>query len=186
MSKYLAISLILVALIIGIGTGYYFTPQYSLGSEESMEDGLGTAGRTLDLRYLNAMIAHHRGAIALAEQVKNESKRSEIRTLAEEILTNEPKLIDELYTWKKDWYKDRSKVKDKEWPQLGTYDEKLDLRFLNALIAHHEEGVHMAQDAQKKSTRNDVLTNAFTVDSFLSDSIVQLKDWRFTWYEVKL
>jgi uncharacterized protein (DUF305 family) len=46
--------------------------------------GLGQSDRTLDLRYLNAMIAHHRGAMLLAEQARDVTKRPELQDLARE------------------------------------------------------------------------------------------------------
>lgn len=182
MSKTLATSLILCALILGFGSGYYFTPQY-LMAQDSMQ-GLGPADRSFDLRYTREMAAHHKGAMLLAEQVKGKSQRQEILSLANAILADEPKLIAELDGWRKDWYKDGSKVRDPKVAQLGQFDDKLDLRFLNALIAHHEAGILMAREAQTKSSRNEVLNNAMAVEKFLSGGLVMLREWRSSWYGI--
>lgn len=182
MSKTLSISLIICALVVGMGAGYYFTPQY-LTVQDSMRD-LGPADRSFDLRYTREMAAHHKGAMMLAEQVRGKSQRQEINSLAEAILTDEPKLIAELDQWRKDWYKDGSKVRDPKVAQLGSYDDKLDLRFLNALIAHHEAGIAMAKETQIKSSRNEVLNNAMAVEKFLSDGLVMLNEWRSEWYKI--
>jgi hypothetical protein len=40
---------------------------------------------------------------------------------------------------------------------LGTYDEKFDLRFLNALIAHHEAGLLMTKEKVKKLSDRDLM-----------------------------
>jgi uncharacterized protein (DUF305 family) len=183
MNKYLASGLILIAFILGVSLGYVYTPNYKMGIDTMVS--LGPAGKTFDLNYLNKMASHHKGAILLAEQVKNQSQRPEIKALAEEILSGEPKLISQLLTWKKDWYKDSSGVVDPQVVNLGSYDSNLDLRFLNALIAHHEEGVLMAKEASAKSTRNEVLTDASNVANFLTNSAVMLKAWRSEWYGVK-
>ena len=53
-------SLSLITFVLGMGFGYYFTPQYQQAMSEKIMD-LGAADRLVDLRYLNAMIAHHRG-----------------------------------------------------------------------------------------------------------------------------
>jgi uncharacterized protein (DUF305 family) len=103
------LALALIGGVAGLGIGYVLTPGYSMTDKTRMD--LGRPDRTLDLRYLNAMIAHHRGAMLLAEQAKK-SGREEIRTLAEDILASEPKLIDELYAWKREWYGDRRSVQD--------------------------------------------------------------------------
>jgi len=107
-STYLSVSLIVVSFIIGIGAGYSFTPQYSLSMYDKSSMDLGRADKWVDLRYINAMIAHHRGAILVAKQAE-QSQRPEITSLAKEIQTNEPKSIAELYAWKKSWYGDTKK-----------------------------------------------------------------------------
>ncbi len=178
----LAVSLLVVGLIVGAGIGYYLTPEYQETMYTKSMD-LGTADRLVDLRYLNAMTAHHRGALLLAKQAE-QSQRAEIRDLAAAIQRDEPRLIDELYAWKKQWYRDTRRVRDPLPAQLGTYDEKLDLRFLNALIAHHEEGIRMTQEVRAKSSRTEVLDNADAVETFLKTTLVTLKDWRRTWYSV--
>jgi uncharacterized protein (DUF305 family) len=182
-SRFLTISLVIVAFVIGIGAGYLIAPEYAMaGYETKQMADLGKADKYVDLRYLNAMIAHHGGAINLAQQAKEKTNRPEIKQLAEDILAGEPKAIAELYQWKKDWYKDVRKVNDKAVPNLGEYDENFDLRFLNALIAHHEEGIIMAKEIRLKSTRAEVLSNADAVIEFLSGGLTMLKEWRTEWY----
>lgn len=175
----------LVAFIVGTGFGYFITPEYRTAMSGPAEMELGDADRWVDLRYLNTMIAHHRVAMILAETAKDESSRNEIRNLAHDIIRNEPSLIDELYDWKQEWFGDSRKVRDPEVPNLGSYDDKFDLRFLNALIRHHEEGITMTREIRAKSTRNEVLTNADAVELFLTSSLTQLRSWRTAWYNVQ-
>lgn len=179
----LASAFIIIAAIVGLGAGYALTPEYKseMFTKSSME--LGQADKALDLRYTNAMISHHRAAMLLAEQARA-SGRDEVKGLAEKILADEPGAIEELYTWKKDWYGDKRAVKDPVVANLGAYDDKLDLRFLNALIAHHEAGLEMTQEVMSKSSRTEVLDNANAVDNFLSTTLVVLKDWRKNWYNI--
>lgn len=185
MSKTLSLALIILALIVGMGIGYVFTPNYAQMSAESRDSmDLGKADRNFDLRYINAMAAHHRGAMLLAEQVKGQTQRAEIKSLAESILQEEPGAINELYGWKQKWYKDSRKARDPWVPNLGTYDDKLDLRFLNALIAHHRSGIEMTQETRLKSTRNEVLNNADAVEKFLTDTGKILETWRSEWYSI--
>lgn len=182
-STYLSVSLIIIAFIMGIGLGYSFTPQYSLSMYDKSEMDLGRPDKWVDLRYINEMIRHHRGAILVAEQAEK-SERVEIQNLAIEIQKNEPVLIEELYKWKNDWYGDTKKLKDPVVPNLGSYNETFDLRFLNAVISHHKDGILMTKDIRIKSSRNEILDNANTVEKFLSDSGEMLKEWRKTWYNI--
>ena len=100
----LAVSLMIVTFMIGLVGGYFVSPTY----QQSMfikgeEMGLGEADRFVDLRYIDAMIAHHTGAILLANQISDKTGRADIKHLASEIQVAEPKAIAELYQWKKDF-----------------------------------------------------------------------------------
>ncbi len=183
-SIYLAVSLAIVIGIIGIGIGYALTPEYRIGMYDKNNMNLGQADRTFDLRYVNAMISHHRGAMLLAEQLGKNTTRPEMKALSEEILKNEPVAITELYTWKKNWYGDNKQVKDPIVSNLGSSDEKFDLRFLNAIIAHHEAGILMTKDTKIKSSRKEVLNNADAVELFLTNGIEALKGLRKNWYNI--
>jgi uncharacterized protein (DUF305 family) len=182
-SIYLASALMVISGIVGIGVGYYLTPQYALAMYDKNSMDLGRPDAWVDLRYVNAMISHHRGAMLLAEQAQK-SQRPEIQNLAVMILKSEPVSIAELYAWKKTWYNDTRPVVDPIAVKLGSYDEKFDLRFLNALIAHHQLGVIMTKEARTKSSRTEVLNNADAVEAFLTGGIDMLKGWRSSWYSI--
>lgn len=184
-SIYTTLSLIIVSIFVGISMGYFHTSDYKSSMyDKNQTMDLGLANKTFDLRYINAMIAHHRGAMLLAEQLGKNTKRPEMTTLSKNILKDEPAAIEELYKWKKDWFNDTKKVKDPIVVNLGNSDDKSDLRFLNAIIAHHEQGIMMTKETRIKSTRNEILNNADAVELFLSQGIEALKGFRQTWYNI--
>ncbi len=183
-SIYLALGFIVVALVVGISIGYSLTSEYKVSMYDKNGMNLGSADRTLDLRYVNAMIAHHRGAMLLAEQLEAGTIRPEMKALAKDILTAEPRAIEELYVWKKDWYGDTKRVRDPLVSNLGPAGEKFDLRFLNALIAHHEVGIVMTEDVRVKTSRAEVLDNADAVEAFLKGGIEALSGLRKDWYNI--
>lgn len=180
----LAVSLMIVSGIIGAMIGYAKTPEYTLTMYDKTAMTLGRPDRSLDLRYINGMIAHHRGAMLLAEQASSNAQRQEMKDLSAKILADEPAAIDELYRWKKDWYGDTRKIKDPIVANLGTSDEKFDLRFLNALIAHHESGLQMTEEVKTKSSRTEVLNNADAVETFLTTTLEVFENWRSEWYKI--
>lgn len=183
-SIYLALSLAAISLMTGIIIGYSLTPDYRATMYNKTGMDLGAADYFLDRRYLNAMITHHEGAIKLAEQAMTNSNRREIKDLAEMIIESEPKLIAELYEFKREWYRDRRQAPAPSVPNLGAADDTFDLRFINALIAHHEEGVLMANEAKIKTSRAAVIDNADAVSNFLSASKQMLIEWRKEWYNL--
>ena len=180
----LTLSLCLVLLLIGIGIGYFLTPAYQTTMFVKNTMDLGSSDRWLDLRYINAMIAHHRGAVLMAEQAAKNGQHEEIKKLANDILTSEPKLIAKLYDLKKELYGDTKSVADPQKVNLGSVDQNYDLRFLNGLIFHHEEGIRMTTDARTKTTTVQVLDDANAVEDFLRTTMTQLRGWRKEWYSL--
>lgn len=183
-SIFLTSGLVIAAGMLGVAVGYYFTPEYQVSMYEKNSMDLGAADRTFDLRYINAMIAHHRGAMLLAEQLAANTARPELQSLATTILTDEEKAIAELYSWKKEWYGDTKPVRDPVVAELGPAGDTFDLRFLNALIAHHEAGIRMTEETRRKSSRAEVLDNADAVERFLVESGETLKGLRAQWYNI--
>lgn len=183
-SIYLALGLVVVGALLGLSFGYYLTPEYKVSMYEKNSMSLGQADRTFDLRYINAMIAHHRGAMLLAEQLAKNTERPEMKALAQNILNDEPKAIAELYTWKKEMYGDTKSVRDPIVANLGQADDKFDLRFLNAIIAHHEAGISMTKETRIKSSNTQILNNADAVEAFLTGGIQALKGLRTAWYNI--
>jgi uncharacterized protein (DUF305 family) len=180
----LSVSLIIVSGVLGLSIGYSLTPDYRSSMFDKATMDLGRADRNLDLRYINAMISHHRGAMLLAQQADQKTTRQDMKDLSLKILNDEPKAIEELYTWKKNWYGDTKQVKDPIVSNLGSYDDKFDLRFLNALIAHHDAGLLMTKEVKTKSSRTEILNNADDVETFLTTTLKIFKDWRSQWYNI--
>ncbi len=183
-SIYLAVGLVIAGAVLGIGFGYYLTPEYQVSMYERNTMDLGRADRTLDLRYVNAMISHHRGAMLLAEQLSSNTTRPGMKDLAKNILKEEPVAIAELYAWKKSWYGDTKSVRDPIVANLGPSDDKFDLRFLNAIIAHHEVGIMMTKETRQKTSRVEILNNADAVEAFLVNGLTTLKGLRSDWYNI--
>lgn len=65
---------------------------------------LGPADAEFDLRFIDAMTPHHRGAVEMATAAKQKSKRPEIQKLAQEIITSQQTEITQMKQWRKAWY----------------------------------------------------------------------------------
>jgi len=185
MSKYLAGSLIIVAFIIGVAFGYYLTPEYANLKSVSSHDGLGKADKYIDLRFINGMIAHHKAALYMLDQVKAKSNRKELQDLADFIIALDTQGISDLYAMKKEKYGDEREINKYGKMNLGPADDKFDLRFLNAMIVHHEEAISVSKDLMAKSHYSKSIETADAAIKLLSDNLITLKEWRLNWYNVK-
>jgi uncharacterized protein (DUF305 family) len=82
------------------------------GMKTSME-GMGSGqmkalkGADYDRMYVDMMIPHHEGAVALAREAKVKSQRPEIRDLSQRIIDIQQGEIEMMSRWKSDWAKAR-------------------------------------------------------------------------------
>jgi uncharacterized protein (DUF305 family) len=165
---------------------------------------LGLADANYDLRFIDGMRLHHRGAIEMAQEAEQKSKRPEIKTLARNIIIAQNREENELLRkWRKNWYPQASAEPviyggegksvvpmSKEQQQsmkmvedLGSADSEFDLRFMNAMIVHHEGAVDMAKDALNKSKRPEVKKLSQEIINSQQKEIDQMKQWRKNWYK---
>ena len=169
----------------------------------NMAMDLGPADANFDLRFIDGMIPHHQGAITMAKEAQQKSQRPEIKKLADEIVMAQTKEIAELQTWRKQWYPNASsmpmahnakmghmmemnadQMKGMMMTQdLGAQDAEFDLRFINAMIPHHQGAVIMAQDASAKSTRPEIKQLSKDIISSQQIEIKQMQDWKQAWYK---
>ncbi len=168
--------------------------------EMSME--LGAADANLDLRFIDGMILHHQGAIAMAKAALQKSKRPEIKKLAQEIIKAQQTEIAQMQKWRKAWYPnvgdtpmawhsemghmmamtDSQKKAMMMSEDLGAADANFDLRFIDAMIPHHQAALAMAKEVQTKTKRTEIKKIAQEILSSQQLEIDQMKQWRKTWY----
>jgi uncharacterized protein (DUF305 family) len=162
---------------------------------------LGPADADYDLRFIDAMIPHHEGALVMAEQALQNSQRPEIKALANAILQTQAAEIEQMQAWRKSWYPDAPDT-PMAWHtagnhmmpmtesqraamrmdmSLGAADADFDRRFLDAMIVHHEAAVVMAQDLQTKSTRPEMKQLATDIIAAQQQEITQMKAWKESW-----
>ncbi|WP_179072247.1 DUF305 domain-containing protein [Nostoc sp. C057] len=168
----------------------------------SMGMDLGPADANFDLRFIDAMIPHHQGAVEMAKEAQVKSKRPEIKKLADNIIKSQNQEITQMKQWRQAWY---PKAGDKPMAynsqmghmmemsseqmqtmmmsqNLGAADAEFDLRFINAMIPHHEGAVTMAQDALSKSKRPEIKKLAQEIVKAQEIEIKEMQQWRKAWY----
>jgi uncharacterized protein (DUF305 family) len=69
-----------------------------------MDMDLGESNAEFDLRFINAMIPHHQGAVVMAKDALNKSKRPEIKKLAQAIISSQEAEIKQMQQWRQAWY----------------------------------------------------------------------------------
>ena len=70
---------------------------------QMMESLGGKTGDDFDEAFISAMIAHHEGAIEMAEEALVSAKHDEIKNLAEDIISAQTSEIEQMMEWKNTW-----------------------------------------------------------------------------------
>ncbi|MDZ8079687.1 MAG: DUF305 domain-containing protein [Nostoc sp. DcaGUA01] len=168
----------------------------------SMGMDLGPADADFDLRFIDAMTPHHQGALEMANVAQRKSKRPEIKKLADNIIKSQNQEITQMKQWRQAWYPNVGNKPMAYHSQmghmmemsseqmeammmsqdLGAADAEFDLRFINAMIPHHEGAVKMAQDALAKSKRPQIKQLAQEIIKAQDTEIKQMQQWRKSWY----
>lgn len=172
-------------------------------ADHSMSMDLGPADADFDLRFIDAMVLHHQGAVNMAKEAQQKSKRPEIQQLADDIIKAQEREITQLQQWRKSWYSNagekpvaysdsmrhtmsmsNKQIKSMRMDlDLGEADAKFDLRFIDGMIPHHEGALVMAQEALNKSNRPEIQKLAQEIVSSQQKEIDQMKKWRQAWYQ---
>ena len=154
-------------------------PAPGFGSHSSHTHQVGPAGATYDLRWLDAMVQHHTGALRMSEFVFNIGSPG-VGALAHGIWRDQAREIKAMGQWRKAWYPEApvgpvalkaggdpnsmaglegmSPSRIEAMQMMGTTPTK-DNRvvwFLEGMIAHHGGALQMAHDALAKSTNPTV------------------------------
>lgn len=193
------------------------TPQLSTSNADHVEHGnamsnsgmahrtemdLGPADADYDLRFIDAMILHHQGAVVMAKEVQQKSTRPAMKQLADEIIKAQAKEIAQMQQWRKAWYPSAGEqpvawhtqmnhmmvmspeqIKAMQMDtDLGEANDEFDLRFLNAMIPHHDGALIMAQNVLSQSKRPEIKQQAENILTTQQEEIDQMKQWRQAWY----
>jgi uncharacterized protein (DUF305 family) len=165
---------------------------------------LGPADADYDLRFIDAMIPHHEGAVVMAQDLAQKTQRPELQKLAKDIISAQTQEIAQMKQWRQDWYP-KAPSTPMAWHQdlkhmmamspeqisamkmdmdLGKADGSYDLRFLKAMVLHHEAAVVMAQDLAQKTNRPELQKLAKDILTSQQAEINQMQHWMSAWYKV--
>ena len=160
--------------------------------------GVGPAGRTYDLRWLDAMVQHHTGALRMSEFVFDIGQPG-VGALAKSIWRDQAQEIKAMGQWRKAWYPEApaypvalqtggdpnsmeslermSAAHIQAMRMMGSTPtrENRVTWFLEGMIAHHGGALEMAHDALNRSTNPTVRRLAREVIKAQRAEIIELR-----------
>ncbi len=76
--------------------------------DDMMAELEGKKGDAFDKAFIEEMIVHHEGAVEMAEAALMSAKHKEIKDMANAIISTQTSEIDQMKTWLKTWYGEKS------------------------------------------------------------------------------
>jgi uncharacterized protein (DUF305 family) len=153
-----------------------------------MAHGSGTqsANAPFDATFIDSMIPHHEGAIEMANQALKTSKRPELITMARGIVESQQAEIARLRAWREQWYPGLAPTGGMNMPmgamEMGADPNvAFDVRFIDAMIPHHEGAITMAEAALTKAQHTEIRQMAQEIIAAQKAEIAQMKQWKQAW-----
>jgi uncharacterized protein (DUF305 family) len=163
-----------------------------------------------DRHFIEMMIPHHEGAIAMAQLAPSQAKHPEIKQLAALMIKAQTSEIGQMRTWYKTWYNTdvpvvSATMMKRHSDMMGMHQGprmkgmhqsgmsmKIDLEalknssdfdreFIQQMIPHHQMAVHMAQMLLKHTTRPEMRDLAASIIKSQTAEITQMQQWEQTW-----
>jgi uncharacterized protein (DUF305 family) len=150
-------------------------------------------GKYSDKAFIDAMVPHHQGAIAMAEVALENAEHEEIKQLSQNIISSQQAEIEELKSIKKEEFGTSNVPMEMSQEQMRSMGmmmdphelanrEPFDKAFIDAMIPHHQSAIEMSQVALEKSENPKIKELAENIISAQKREIEQMKQWRKEWY----
>jgi len=165
-----------------------------MGSEGMMaaSEMLMENGEYSDERFIDAMVPHHQGAIAMAEVALENAEHPELLQLAQNVISTQQAEIEELRSIKEQEFGTSevpAQMSPEEMEMMGMEDpaelanqRPFDEAFINAMIPHHESAIEMAQVALAQSDNPRIRELAASIVEDQEAEIEQMRGWIEEWY----
>jgi uncharacterized protein (DUF305 family) len=184
----------------GVVVGLVLATLFTTTLFPNRNDNFGMMGGAIDRHFIEQMIPHHDGAVAMAKLALERSKRTEIKTLASAIIESQTKEIQDMTGWYRDWFgKNVPKVSagmmgggmmSSGGMHMGGQEDMtalenasdFDKAFLEAMIPHHQLALMMVRMLEVGTNRPEMLQLAQNITTSQSKEIQQMQGWYTEWY----
>src|SRR5215204_4914312 len=151
-------------------------------------------GKYSDKAFIDAMVPHHQGAIAMAEVALKNAEHEEIIQLSRNIISSQQAEIEELKSIKQEEFGTSNVPMEMSQeqmrgmgmmmdPQQLANRKPFDEAFIGAMIPHHQSAIEMAKVADKESEIPEIKELAQNIVSAQKRETEQMRRWREQWYQ---
>jgi uncharacterized protein (DUF305 family) len=190
---------ILIASLVAALAGFFARGAAASPARQTQTDLdhlRGLSGQQFEVEWLSMMIQHHQGAIEMARLAETRANHHEIKTVAQNIITDQNSEIGEMTTWLKQWYNtdpmtgmmhggDTMAGMDMGMLQ-GMSGDAFDRAFLTMMHEHHRGAIAMAEPVPDRATHQELKTLAQNIITAQEAEIMQFMEWAMSWYDLDL
>ena len=210
-NKIIIAAVILVAVVAGVGifaanksdkaatnNSTQQTAETSLVDKSSAEykQFSELKGEDYDRMFLANMIAHHQGAVDMANLALTNAKHQELKDMANAIISDQNKEITDMQSWQNQWgYPASSGDMMMDHSAMGMMDEmagmedelkgktgdEFDKAFIEQMIMHHQGALDMAAPGEKNAEHQEVKDLTKAIVTAQTKEIKQMKQWQKDW-----
>lgn len=165
------------------------------GEDETGSDGssAGSApGNGIDRAFATAMIPHHRSAVEMAEIAKERTGRTEIKQLADTIISTQNAEIEQLTALDQELADAGVEAGDLGVPEheMGMGDDAsmladakpFDREFIDTMIPHHQGAIRMARVELEDGRNAELKQLAQAIVDAQAKEIDEMNTWRVEWF----
>jgi len=163
-----------------------------MGSGSMARQMVTENGKYSDKAFIDAMVPHHQGAVAMAEVALKNAEHEEIKELSRNIVSTQRAEIEELKAIKQQEFgtsnvpmemsQEQMRGMGMMNPEQLAHSESFDKAFIDAMIPHHRSAIEMAQVAYRKSNNPEIKALAESIVEAQTREITQLEGWQKQWY----
>ena len=158
-----------------------------------MKSDPNAASQPYDLQFIDTMTAHHQSAIDMAKMVDGRTQNPGLEKFAAEIIGDQEKEIDQLKSWRDNWYAGKPSAINMEIPGMAdsmkmdmpkltnSKDREFDLAFVEMMTAHHAGAVTMAKEALTKAEHEEIKALSNQIIKAQDAEIQMMADWKAKW-----
>lgn len=163
----------------------------------SMQSSPNAQSAPFDLQFLDTMIAHHQGAIDMAQMAVQKTQNAALKQFAQKIIDDQRKEISQMKSWREKWYAGKPEALNMEMPgmrdsmKMMTAEEMkkmeaasgkdFDLMFLDMMTPHHAGATEMAKDALKRAEHPEIKQISESIIRAQEKEIAQMNQWKIQW-----
>lgn len=169
------------------------TSTMSAGQDAMTASLQNLSGKDFEIKFMQEMIAHHQGAVEMAQLVPSHTTRPELIKLSEAIISSQKGEIAQMTDWLATWYNTKPLASSMDAPGMmqmmsgmselqAAKGAAFDKLFMQMMIPHHASAIAMAKLIPGRTQRTQLIDIGQAIISSQSSEIQEMQNWLKVWF----